>query len=61
MTALEYAVKAETKEGSVHVLRRGFASADDAEDHPVKVSLWKRVWVEAIGPARSGARMVKKN
>lgn len=47
---LEYAVKAETKEGNIVVLRRGFSSEESAGDHPVKQSLWKRVWVEAIGP-----------
>lgn len=45
---MEYAVKAETKEGAVLVLRRGFASREDAEDHPVTMSLWKRVFVEEI-------------
>lgn len=30
-------------------LRRGFASEAEAEDHPVQMSLWKRVWVEPIG------------
>lgn len=28
-------------------LRRGFVSREDAEDHPVQLSLWKRVWVES--------------
>lgn len=51
MSNLEYAVKAETLEGNVLILRRGFASEDDAGDHPVKVALWRRVWIEAIGPA----------
>lgn len=46
----EYAVKAETHEGNTMTLRRGFCSRDDAEEHPVQMSLWKRVWVEAIGP-----------
>lgn len=47
---MEYAVKAETMEGNVLVLRRGFASEEDAGDHPVKISLWRRVWIEAVGP-----------
>lgn len=47
----EYAVKAETHEGNVMTLRRGFCSQESAEDHPVQLSLWKRVWVEPIGPA----------
>jgi hypothetical protein len=45
---MEYAVKAENHKGEVQVLRSGFASKDQAEDHPVKMSLWKRVWVEAV-------------
>ena len=45
---MEYAVKAETYEGKVKVLQAGFASKEQAEDHPVKMSLWKRVWVEAV-------------
>ena len=45
---MEYAVKAETNEGNVVILRRGFASTEDAEDHRVKLSQWRRVWVEQI-------------
>ena len=45
---MEYAVKAETDEGKVLILKRGFASQEEAEDHPVRMSHWKRVWVEAI-------------
>ena len=45
---MEYAVKAETKEGDVIILRRGFPSRSGAEDHPVRLSLWKRVWVERV-------------
>jgi hypothetical protein len=43
---MEYAVKAETKEGDIVTLRRGFPSRSDAEDFPVRLSLWRRVWVE---------------
>jgi hypothetical protein len=43
---MEYSVKAETKEGDVITLRRGFPSRSDAEDYPVRLSLWRRVWVE---------------
>lgn len=42
----EYAVMAETHEGNVFALRYGFASQEAAEGHPVKLSLWKRMWVE---------------
>jgi hypothetical protein len=45
---MEYAVKAETNEGQVVILRRGFASTEDAEDHRVKLSQWRRVWIEQI-------------
>lgn len=48
---MEYTVKAETFEGNVMTLRRGFSSEEAAEDHPVQMSLWKRVWVEAIPEA----------
>jgi hypothetical protein len=43
---MEYAVKAVTKEGNVIILRRGFQSRSDAEDYHVRLSLWRRVWVE---------------
>lgn len=46
----EYAVRAETHEGKTMTLRRGFVSRGDAENHPVIMSLWKRVWIEALGP-----------
>ncbi len=43
---MEYAVKAETKEGDVITLRRGFQTRADAEDFPIRLSRWRRVWVE---------------
>jgi hypothetical protein len=49
---MEYAVKAETKKGEVVTLQRGFRTKSDAEDYPVRLSLWRRVWVE---PAASTA------
>jgi|SRR5580704_12801596 hypothetical protein len=42
-----YMVKGETHEGAILTLRKGFPSHEAAEDHPVTLSLWKRVWVEA--------------
>jgi hypothetical protein len=53
----EYAVKGEDPDGIVVILRRGFASKNDAEDHRVIMSQWKRVWVERIEAAdrRQGA------
>jgi hypothetical protein len=47
----EYAVKAESPEGIVVILQRGFASKNEAEDHRVTMSQWKRVWIERIGTA----------
>jgi hypothetical protein len=42
----EYVVMAETHEGKVMRLRGGFPSQEAAEDHPVTLALWKKVWVE---------------
>lgn len=47
---MEFVVKAETHEGNVKTLRRGFATQDAAEDHRVVMSQWKRVWVEPVDP-----------
>lgn len=47
----EFAVMAETHEGGTFTLRRGFACYDDAADHPVQMSLWKRVWISEVEPA----------
>ena len=45
---MDYAVKAETQEGDVVTLKRGFRSRSDAEDYPVRLSLWRRVWIERV-------------
>ena len=45
---MEYAVKAETQEGDVVTLKRGFPSRSDAEDYPVRLSRWRRVWIERV-------------
>jgi hypothetical protein len=45
---MEYAVKAETRDGEITILKRGFVSYEAAEDHPVKMSDWRRVWIEVI-------------
>ncbi len=44
-----YEVRAETKEGEVLVLRR-FGTRAEAEDHPVTMAFWKRVWVQPAEP-----------
>lgn len=36
----------ESQTGKTLILRKGFASEDDALDHPVRLVHWKRVWVE---------------
>lgn len=41
-----YRVVAEMHDGGIVTLRKGFASEDDALSHPVRLSHWKRVWVE---------------
>ena len=43
---MEYAVKGETHNGTILVLRGNFISRAAAEDHLVTMSQWKRVWVE---------------
>ena len=48
---MEYVVKGETPEGEITIVKRGFASREEAEDHPIRMSHWKRVWVELIQPA----------
>lgn len=44
-----YEVKAESRDGHIGVLRR-FRTQGEAEDHPVRLSRWKRVWVERREP-----------
>ena len=50
---MEYAVRAETKEGDVVTLKRGFPSRSDAEDYPIHLHLWRQVWVEPVGTSVS--------
>ncbi len=52
---MEYAVKGEAHDGKIRIVKRGFASKEEAEDHPVRRSLWRRVWVEPIGPPDEAA------
>jgi hypothetical protein len=44
----EYCIKGETKNGRTVIVRRGFVSKTAAEDHPVQLSNWQRVWVEPV-------------
>ena len=45
-----FEVRAECLEGGILVLRR-FATREEAEDHPVTMAYWKRVWVQEADPA----------
>jgi hypothetical protein len=47
---MEYVVKGETLEGEIMIVKGGFASQEEAEDHPIRMSHWKRVWVELAQP-----------
>jgi hypothetical protein len=48
---MEYVVKGETREGEITIVKRGFGSQEEAEDHPIRMAHWKRVWVEVIQPS----------
>ena len=48
--ACVYVVKAETHEGKVVTLSDGFPSRAVAEDFPVRLAKWRRVWVERTEP-----------
>jgi hypothetical protein len=50
MSGTLYRVMAEDQEGQTFMLRGGFSSASRAEDHPVRLKHWKRVWVEPYEP-----------
>ena len=45
---MEYAVVAQKHDGNLITLKAGFASREDAEDHPIKLSRWKQVWVQPV-------------
>jgi hypothetical protein len=45
-----FQVMGESHTGKTLVLRKGFASEDDALDHPVRLVHWKRIWVEKSPP-----------
>jgi hypothetical protein len=43
---MTFRVMCETHQGTVHIIRCGFLSEEEALDHPVTLSRWRRVWVE---------------
>lgn len=43
---MPYAVKGETEHGEL--ILRTFETREEAEDHPVKLSAWRRVWIERV-------------
>lgn len=44
----EFAVMGETQQGKTVTIRRGFPSEEAAEDYPVRLASWRRVWVEEV-------------
>ncbi len=52
---MEYAVKGERHDGRVTIVARGFVSREDAEDYPIRMSNWNRVWVEEVAPVHHDA------
>ncbi len=48
---MEYVVKGESPDGRITIVKRGFRSREEAEDHPIRLSQGKRVWVELIPPS----------
>jgi hypothetical protein len=48
----EYCIKGETRDGKTLTVRRGFVSQSAAEDYPLQLSNWKRVWVEPVKKAK---------
>ncbi len=45
-----FQVMGESHSGKTLTLRKGFASEGDALDHPVRLALWKRIWIEMSPP-----------
>jgi hypothetical protein len=45
---MEYAVMAESHGGEITKIKDGFVSATAAEQHPIRLADWKRVWVAPI-------------
>ena len=45
---MEYAVVAQKHDGDLVTPQAGFASRENAEDHPIKLSKWRQVWVQPV-------------
>ena len=43
------------RDGKIAVLKRGFPSKEEAEEHPIRMSEWKRVGVEAFQASDASA------
>jgi hypothetical protein len=56
----EYAVKAETKDGNIIIVARGFCTRAEAEDWKIRLADYRRVWVDPIASLRSSAGYVKR-
>lgn len=44
----EFVLKGEKANGRIFQIERGFTSQEDAEDYPVRLAEWKRVWAEPL-------------
>jgi hypothetical protein len=54
---MEYAVVGEDHEGNVCTIKDGFTKASHAEDYPVRLSDWKRVWVMPVDAPKPAAAL----
>ena len=43
---MTWEVRAEMLEGGEGTIRKGFPTREAAEDYPIKLALWRRVWVQ---------------
>ena len=46
MTKRGFRVRATDHSGYTHTLRTGFATREQAEDHPVVARHWSKIWIE---------------
>lgn len=53
---VQFCIRAETKHGHTLTLKKGFQSYEAAESYPVKLKLWKRVWVDAYAPVEEAPK-----
>jgi hypothetical protein len=49
---MEYFVRVKPPEDEITIVKRGFSSQEEAEDHPIRMSHWKQIGVESIQPSK---------